>query len=183
MGAQEGASGGGGSRGVEVVGDGGEEEGEGVRVAAPEAGEEGERERMRQHAEEVVGREGGGGVGAPEQRERVGVVVAIAAAVVAAVARLVREEAGEDGEEVGHGARAASPRTASRACACWTWRTVGLGGSSAARSSLASAARRASKVGARQTAAAAAAAAGGGAPSCMDEWMPSRSTSASPFEK
>lgn len=53
--------------GVEVVGDGGEEEGEGVEVAAREVGEEAERERVREHAEEVVGREGGGGGGVAEQ--------------------------------------------------------------------------------------------------------------------
>lgn len=42
-------------------------------VAAWEAREEAERERVREHAEEVVRREGGGADGATEQGERVGV--------------------------------------------------------------------------------------------------------------
>jgi len=56
-----------------VVGEGSEEESEGVGVAAWEAREEAERERVREHAEEVVRREGGGAAGATEQGEWVGV--------------------------------------------------------------------------------------------------------------
>lgn len=59
--------------GVQVVGEGSEEESEGVRVAAWEAREEAERQRVREHAEEVVRREGGGAAGTKEQGERVGV--------------------------------------------------------------------------------------------------------------
>lgn len=87
MGAQEGGGGAGGT-GVQVVGEGGEEECEGVGVAVREAGEEAERERVREHAEQVVGREGGGGVGAAEQGERVGGGV---------WRRLRVRESGEDG--------------------------------------------------------------------------------------
>jgi hypothetical protein len=83
--------------GVEVIGERGKEEGEGVRVAAREAGEEAERERVREHAEEVVGREGGGGIGAAEQGERVG------GGDVVEWLRL--REAGEGGEEVREEAR------------------------------------------------------------------------------
>jgi hypothetical protein len=86
--------------GVEVVGEGGEEEGEGVRVAAREAGEEAERERVREHAEEVVGGEGGGGVGAAEQGERVGGGGGGGGGGV-----VERRQAGEGGEEVREEAR------------------------------------------------------------------------------
>jgi hypothetical protein len=66
-----------------------------VRVAAREAREEAERVRVREHAEEVVGREGGGGAGAAEEGERVGV------GSVSAAGR----EARERGEELREGAR------------------------------------------------------------------------------
>lgn len=56
-----------------MIGEGSEEESEGVGVAAWEAREEAERERVREHAEEVVRREGRGTVGATEQEDRVGV--------------------------------------------------------------------------------------------------------------
>jgi len=58
-----------------VLGEGSEEESEGVGIAAWEAREEAERERerVREHTEAVVRCEGGGVAGAAEQGERVGV--------------------------------------------------------------------------------------------------------------
>lgn len=82
-----------------MVGERGEEEGEGVWVAAREAREEAERERVREHAEEVVGREGGGGAGATVEGERVGVGGAGAAG----------REARKRGEELREGARGGEP--------------------------------------------------------------------------
>jgi hypothetical protein len=88
------ASGGGGGDGVEVVGQRGEEEGEGMQVAVREAREGAERERVREHAEEVVGRVCRGGASVVEQGERVGVCGVGAG-----------REARERGEEVREGAR------------------------------------------------------------------------------